>query len=89
MAELETELSREKVERAVGTDGLPRTETPLVSFNRQGLLTFPSDRVYFGDFGLRPARLTAFSPRAAPCSLPLQPHPAAFPAPEYYPSSHI
>ena len=45
MAELETELS----------------QTPLFSFNRQRLLTFNEERVYFGDFGLRPETVTAFS----------------------------
>ena len=60
LARLETELSRAEADRPGSADELPRPEIPIFSFDQQGLLTFPHDRVYFGDFGLRPAALPAF-----------------------------
>ncbi len=60
---LETELRRVAVERPASALGaepdLP--DIPVFSYDQQGLLTFLRDRVYFGDFGVRPTALTALS----------------------------
>ena len=60
LARLDTELSRVEADPPGSADELPRPVIPVFSFDQQGLLTFPYDRVYFGDFGLRPTAITAF-----------------------------
>ena len=57
LAELEAELRRADTLVEAGEtrfDG-GLADLPTMSFRRSGLLTFPRDKVYFGEFGQRPA----------------------------------
>ena len=56
LAEIETELrSSETISEPGDAQLIGRlANLPVMSFRRSGLLTFPGDRLYFGEFGHRP-----------------------------------
>ena len=67
LAEIEAELRRADTVVPAGETGVEGdlADLPTMAFHRSGLLSFPRDKVYFGEFGQRPAARQSSAHRSA------------------------